>query len=340
MSRFPARRLWPLGGVAIAVAVVLAFAGSTPRPTLGQSASPTVVVTATGATPAVTTTSITSTSAAQPAPPIDNETAVRAILPDSIRDSVRLPVYKWARADMPDAPGGYVVFIATVYPLRDDAGNVSDWLLANYLQWDGSEWLLGLSDYQGRKLMGDDAWMAENLTDITALPSAPGQSWRVFTVAYTADGTVSPGFTRTETLVEIYDLTLTTVWSRIDYLRENDSTHAGYVKQHAEDVDWNFQDLDGNGISSLVATVTDVDTITQTDAADSTTPPSGTTRNVTTEVYKWLDGVYIQQRQPAAGNQPMTGGPLPAAPSPTATPRPNTVPRATPTPQPTGTPSG
>ncbi|HZQ36329.1 MAG TPA: hypothetical protein VFD32_10370, partial [Dehalococcoidia bacterium] len=52
-------------------------------------------------------------SAAQPAPLIENEDAVRAVLPAELQGSTRLPVRKWARADMPDAPGGYIVFIAT-----------------------------------------------------------------------------------------------------------------------------------------------------------------------------------------------------------------------------------
>lgn len=316
--------------LAAAVAIGVAVAAGPARSTLGQtSASPTVVVTAT-------------TNGPSAAPALDNETAVRMLLPPSIQNSERLPVYKWGRADMPNAPGGSIIFIATVYPLRDDAGNSSDWLLANYLQWDGFEWVPGLADYQGRKLLGDDRWLAENLTDITALPSPPDQSWRVFTVGYTADGQVSPGFSRTESLVEIYDLTLTTVWSRVDALDEVDSSNAGYTREHTENVDWTFQDLDGDGISELVATITDVDTITRSDGTAGP-PAAGTTRGTSTEVYTWVDGVYVLQRQPPAG-QPQTGGPLPPAPTPSATPRGGAAPTRTPTPQPTpqprGTPSG
>jgi hypothetical protein len=305
-------RVRPAIAVAAAVALGLAVAAGPARSTLGQStASATVVVTATSNGPTA-------------APALDSETAVRMLLPPSIQNSERLPVYKWGRADMPNAPGGYAVFIATVYPLRDDAGNSSDWLLANYLQWDGYQWVPGIPNYQGRKLLGDDRWLAQNLTDITAVPSPPDQTWRVFTVGYTADGPVSAGLSRTETLVEIYDLSLTTVWSRVDTLDEIDSSNAGYTKEHTENVDWTFQDLDGDGISELVATVTDADTITRSDGTAGP-PPDGTTRSTSTEVYKWVDGVYVLQRQPPA-------------PTPSPTPVAAGAPTRTPTPTPQSTP--
>ncbi len=266
-------------------------------------------------------------SSAQPAPPIENEDAVRAVLPADLQASARLPVRKWARADMPDAPGGYIVFIATIYPRYEDG---SEWLLVNYLQWDGQQWRLARSDDPGVQLKGDDIWLAENLTDITALASPPGQSYRVFTVGYTADGAVGDSLHRSETVVQIYDLTLTTVWSRVDALQDIDTSHAAYTLQHDESVDWVFKDIDGDGISELIATVVDSDTVTLADgvAPDPSLPAAGTTTAASTEVYKWQNGVFTLQ---SAGAQPTAApaGPTPVPASPTPAPAAGTTtPRA------------
>src|SRR5581483_3802790 len=271
---------------------------------------------------------------AQPAPLIENEDAVRAVLPAELQGSTRLPVRKWARADMPDAPGGYIVFIATIYPRYEDG---SEWLLVNYLQWDGRQWQLGLSSYPGVQLKGDDIWLAENLTDITALASPPGQSYRVFTVGYSADGAVSDNLHRTETVVQIYDLTLTTAWSRIDALQDIDTSNAAYTQEHDESVDWVFKDIDGDGISELIATVVDSDTVTLAAgvAPDPSLPAAGTTTTTSTEVYKWKNGVFGLQSAgapPAAAPASPTPAPAATTPTPRSTAAPATPTRATATP--------
>ncbi|HLZ71940.1 MAG TPA: FKBP-type peptidyl-prolyl cis-trans isomerase [Dehalococcoidia bacterium] len=326
--------------VASAAGLLLAAAAFAPGGTRGQ-ASPSAT-----ATPRSTAT--TATTAPQPAPPIQNDDAVRAVLPADLQGSTRLPVRKWARADMPDAPGGYVVFIATIYPRFEDN---SEWLLVNYLQWDGQQWQLALGGYAGVQLQGDDIWLAEHLTDITALASPPGQSYRVFTVAYTADGAFSDTLQRTETVVQIYDLTLTTAWSRVDALQDIDSSHAAYTLEHDESVDWIFKDLDGDGISELVATVTDTDTVTLAAgvAPDPSLPAAGTTTTTSTEVYKWSNGVFSLQSlgappAAAASTTPTPAPPAAATRSPAAATPPPATPSRSPapagsaaTPAPTGT---
>jgi|GEM_PF-658468 len=328
-ARSPGKR-WSLllavcGGLGVLAAALLA-----PGDTRGQT-GPAVTPSAAPRTAASATPTpqppISGGAAAQPAPPIQNEDAVRAVLPADLQGATRLPVRKWARADMPDAPGGYIVFIATIYPRLEDG---SEWLLVNYLQWDGQEWALGLSNYPGVQLKGDDTWLAENLTDISALASPPGQSYRVFTVGYTADGAFSDSLHRTETVVQIYDLTLTTAWSRVDALQDIDTSHAAYTLEHGENVDWTFKDIDGDGISELVATVTDTDTVTLAAgvAPDPSLPAAGTTTSVATEIYKWSNGVFSLQSvgaplTAAASPTPApatTPTPAPAAPSRTATP--------------------
>src|SRR5262249_47442243 len=153
--------------------------------------------------------------------------------------------------------------IATMYPIYDGQGGSTEWLLTNYLQWDGTKWLLGAGDYPGVQLTSaDDIWLAQNLTDISATPSPAGQDWRVFTVAYTGDGLVNSNLARTETVYGMYDLNLTTVWTRVGYLHEIDTSNAGYVDEKLENVDWTFKDVDNSGVASLVATVTDTETIT------------------------------------------------------------------------------
>src|SRR5207248_1215516 len=108
------RRTWPLAAIAGVVTLALALAGLAPGPTQGQS-NPSATPSPTGTASAVSsaTASATSTAAATPsaqaAPAIDNETAVRIVLPAQVSNATTLPG-KWARADMPYAPGGYVVF--------------------------------------------------------------------------------------------------------------------------------------------------------------------------------------------------------------------------------------
>lgn len=314
-----ARRPWLLA-LPGAAAVLVAALSLAPPITSGQTAP------AASATPAAPVAG----GVASSAPALDNEAAVRTLLPASIRDSVKLPVRKWARVDMPDAPGGYIVFIATIYPIYDGQGGSTEWLLTNYLQWNGFQWLPGVADYAGYQLKDpDDIWLARNLTDITAVASPPGQDWRVFTVAYTGDGIVNSTLARTETLMEIYDLTDSTAWSRVITLSETDTSNPGYVLRHAEDVDWSFQVLDDSGLYSLVATVTDTDEVILTGSpapAGAVLPAAGVSATKTTEVYKWIDGVYVLQRQ-APAPAPAASGP--ALPIVTATPSaPATAPAA------------
>lgn len=339
MKPTPLRRLWLLPAVVAAGAVALAVLSFAPGTTSGQTQpSPTATATA-----AVATASIVSA-----APQLDDEAAVRMLLPVSIRDSERLPVHKWARADMPNAPGGYLVFIATVYPIYDGQGGSSEWLLTNYLQWNGTQWVPGIADYPGRQLTSaDDLWLARNLTDITAVPAPSDQDWKVFTVAYTADGLVSPTLARSETVVEIYDLTLTTVWSRTDYLRETDTGNAGYVEKRAEDVDWVFQDIDNDGLFELIATVKDSDEIILTgDSSSANLPAPGVTNTTSTEIYKWIDGVYVLQRQAPAASTAATAAPAPTrtatavAPAVQGTATSSAAPRPAASPTPARGPSG
>jgi hypothetical protein len=364
MTRTSSRRVWPLAAIAGTVALALTLAGATPRTTLGQdnpSASATPVAspapataTAAATVPAASATAgpaATTPAAAgsQAAPALDNDTAVRMILPAQFRNATTLPG-KWARADMPYAPGGYIVFIATVYPATDDQGNSAYWLLTNYLQWDGTQWVAGIGAYQGRKLVGDDLWLAQNLYDITALPSPPEQTWNVFTVGYSAQGLVSPTLARQEQLVEIYDLTLTTVWSRVAYQQDIDTGNAGYVKTTTQHVDWTFKDLDGDGIAELIATVNTQTDIALTGDPSPTLPAAGTTTTIATETYKWIDGVYVLLRQapaasataaPAAPTQaPATTPSQTPTPAPSATPAPSGTLAPTTTPAPSGTPAG
>jgi len=300
------RSLW-LPALALAAGcMAVAVASLSPVQTLGQS-SPS----ATAAVPVTPVASLSGggasrqpapgqavTPAASPAPSIDNEVAVRAILPASIRDSTRLPVYKWARADIPDAPGGYVVFIAMMYPLRDRAGSVTDYSLVNYLQWDGAQWLLGAADYAGEVLRGDDIFLARNLNDITAtrMASSRGQDYRTVGVTYSADGVVSSTLSRTETVSAIYDLTLTTLWSRVTTLREIDTSNRGYVLKHAQDVDATVRDT-ADGGSNLIAAVFDtVETVFTGDApAGARLPPPGIVTVTTTELYVWDGSRYVLQ---------------------------------------------
>ena len=298
----PGHRLWLLPAFAVAAIFAVAAVSLPPSTTAGQTQpSPTAAA---------------ASSAVSAAPAIDNDTAVRTLLPASVRNNTQLPG-KWARTDMPDAPGGYVVFIATVYPIYDGQGGSTVWLLTNYLQWDGRQWLIGLPDYPGRQLTSpDDLWLARNLTDISALAAPPAQDWKVFTVGYTADGLVSPSLAETETVVEIYDLTLATVWSRTDFFRSTDTSNAGYVERFAEDVEWVFQDIGGDGLFELIATVKDSDEIILTGAVSAANlPAAGVTNTTTTEVYKWIDGVYVLQRTAPAQPSP---APAPAAATNTA----------------------
>ncbi|HZQ35341.1 MAG TPA: FKBP-type peptidyl-prolyl cis-trans isomerase, partial [Dehalococcoidia bacterium] len=165
-----------------------------------------------------------------------------------------------------------------------------------------------------------------------------GQNYRVFTVGYTADGAVSDTLHRTETVVQIYDLTLTTVWSRVDALQDIDTSHAAYTLEHDESVDWTFKDLDGDGISELIATAMDSDTVTLADgvAPDPSLPAAGTSTTTSTEVYKWQNGVFTLQ---SAGSPPAAaaGSPTPAPAARTPTPR--AVTAATPTPGRSATPA-
>ncbi|MHB8575732.1 MAG: hypothetical protein ACYDCQ_10425 [Dehalococcoidia bacterium] len=324
MTRTSLRRMWPLAAIAGTVALALALAGSAPHTILGQD-NPSA-----SATPAASAAPATATPGSQAAPALDNDTAVRMILPAQFRNATTLPG-KWARADMPYAPGGYIVFIATVYPATDDQGNSAYWLLTNYLQWDGAQWVAGIGAYQGRKLVGDDLWLAQNLYDITALPSPPEQTWNVFTVGYSAQGLVSPTLARQEQLVEIYDLTLTTVWSRVAYQQDIDTGSAGYVKTTTQNVDWTFKDLDGDGIAELIATVNTQTDITLTGDPSPTLPAAGTTTATATETNKWIDGVYVLLRQPPAASAT-------AAPAAAPTRTPTSAPSATPAPS--GTPAG
>ncbi len=307
------RRPWLL---ALPVTAVVMLAASSMAPTTSGQTAP-----AASATPAAPTVA----TIASPAPALENEVAVRMLLPASIRDSVKLPVRKWARADMPDAPGGYVAFIATIYPIYDGQGGSTEWLLTNYLQWNGFQWLPAVADYPGYQLTDPaDIFLARNLTDITAVSSPPGQDYRIFTVSYTGDGIVNPTLARTETSLEIYDLTDSTVWSRIITLRETDTSNPGYVLRHAEDVDFSFQLIDSSGLFAIVATVTDTDEVILTGSpapGGTTLPPAGVTTTKTTEIYKWIDGIYVLQRQaPAGPTTPVADAP--AVPVITATPAP------------------
>lgn len=308
----------------LAVSVAIGVGVLTTRGIVGQSTPSPAPTPTTAAGPSSASAAVTS-----PAPAVANDDAVRMILPSGMQGSDRLPVQLWARADMPDAPGGYVIFISTIYASTGAAGSASEWLLTNYLQWDGAQWLIGLPDTPGRQLQGEQAWLAQNLTDVTAAPSPAGQAWRVFTVEYTGNGDVSPTLSRDETLVEIYDLgqQLRPVWSRIDSLTDIDTSNAGWVKTHSEEVDWTLKDIDGDGVAELIATVTDTDDIALTGAATSgaATPAPGTTQSTATEVYKWINGAYALQ-----GGQPAQGAPSGA--TPTATPSSPVAPTATPVP--------
>ena len=261
MQRSSSRRTASVLATAAASGILLLALAGGARVTSGQTPTPTparpATAAATSAAPASSASAPTGAIAGSSgapgaqtgptaAPVLDDDTAVRMVLPASVNGRDQLPG-KWARADMPNATGGYLVFISTIYPIYDGQGGATWYLLVNDLQWDGYQWDIGIRNYPGQVLSGDDIWLAQNLTDITAAQSPPGQAWQVFTVAYTADGLVSPTLSRTETVVEIYDLTLTTVWSRVDSLSETDTSNPNAVEQRGEGVTWTFQDLEGTG---------------------------------------------------------------------------------------------
>src|SRR5579884_1679419 len=100
------RRRWCAAALALAVTFGLTMLA--PSAGLGQTHSAASPSPTADANPANTATAAVPASGG--APSLDSDTAVRMLLPAAIRDSTRLPVRKWARADAPNAPGGYVVF--------------------------------------------------------------------------------------------------------------------------------------------------------------------------------------------------------------------------------------
>jgi hypothetical protein len=261
-----AARWLPLGAALVLCATAIALAGRA-RPSWGQTGS--------------------ATPAPGPEQPIANANAVRLVLPSSIRDAGapdKLPVFKWSRADMYGTGAGHIIFITTIYPAYESDGTRDDRLIADFLTWDGAEWTPQLVDDAGVVLTGDNAWLAENLTDISAYPTAPGAAFTGFTVTYSAAGQYASAVTREETVAAVYDLTPTQVWSRVTHLKDVDSSNAGWVATHQEDADWSFKSV--NGQTGIVANVTDTDTIVlDGTVAPDAAPPAGTTSTTSTESY-------------------------------------------------------
>lgn len=308
----PQRRiaLWaPLAIVAAAVAL-LAVATTGGHVTHGQTdATPTPAVSAvTGSGDAAVT------APAGPEQPIDNDAAVRLVLPASIQNSAQLPVTKWARADLYGTSSGHLIFIATVFPYTESDGSASYRLITNELQWDGAAWTPALPNYTGITLDGDNLWLAQNLTDITAYPVPPASGYTGFYATLSAQGPYSGAVARAETVGALYALTLNESWSRVQHLQDVDTSNAGYTTTHTEDVAWSFQPV--NDATGIVANVTDTDEIALTGAADPSLPQPGTTQTASTETYLLSsDGTFVALSPGGMSAQPAVPSAATAAPT-------------------------
>lgn len=334
MARLRALRWSPLAAL-LAIAALLGVLAAGGHVTHGQTSD-----TPTAAASSATTGTTSAAAQAGPEQPIENDDAVRLVLPADIQNSTKLPVKKWARADMWDASGVHTVFIATIFPYVESGGSASYRLIANYLRWDGAEWAPALPGYGGVALTGDNLWLAQNLNDITAYATPPDSIYQGFVVTFTAQGQYSATDVRTETVAAIYDMTLNESWSRMLHLQDVDTSNPGYTSTHSEDVDWAFQTV--NGAVGIVANVTDTDQIALTGPADPSLPQPGTTQTTSTETYiLGSDGTFVSLSPGGAPPQPATSPPAgtstPAA-ATSATPAPS-QPTQNPTPPPTRAPT-
>ena len=307
MSEFRRAVRWlPLAAALVLCATAIALGGSA-RNSLGQTGS--------------------STPALGPEQPIANIDAVRLVLPADFRDVGRpdhLPVYKWSRADMYGTSAGHIIFITTIFPAVESDGTRDDRLIADFLTWDGAEWTPQLVDDAGVVLTGDNAWLAENLTDISAYSTAPDAAFTGFTVTYSASGQYTSGVTREETVAAVYDLTPAQVWSRVVHLKDVDSSNAGWTATHQEDADWSFKSV--NGRTGIVASVTDTDTVALTGAvAPDAAPPAGTTTTTSSESYVLGPNGFVSLTP--------GGAPPQLSPTPAGTAAPSSASSTTPGPQ-------
>jgi hypothetical protein len=259
----------------------------------------------------------TATPAPGPEQPLANDDAVRLVLPTDIRNagSDRLPVRMWARADMYGTSLGHVIFVTTIFPYTESDGTRDDRLVANVLAWNGTAWVPQQLDNTGAPLAGDNAWLAQNLTDISAYATGTGGLFTGFYATFSASGPYSAALTREETVVAVYDLAANQVWSRVVHLKDVDTSTPGVIATHAEDVDWSFKKV-GNQ-PGIVANVTDTDTIALTgDASGGNLPEPGTTTTTATETYVFNNGQFVSLTP--SGPPPQAAPPT--TPAGTATP--------------------